>query len=646
MMGHREFPITDEIRQLGFSRVFTMGKALFVYNARTDPIQCQYDKDDWIKTNNRLRKVLEDSHEFDKKTVDKFLVLLSQVWLKSVENDNEAAKSAPKREKIQRECIIEKINRVKAANAGISSEEWQTGLLERYEKLHKAVDDNIPEVWPGLEFELSILRILNLEGCTLPFIGIILGRPSSYKTLVINMLRKWNYTYYTDDFTAKAFVSHSTSVSEEQLEEIDMLPKIKNKLFLTPELSPMFTAKDEDLVKMLGIITRIADGHGYGSDSGAHGHRGYDEDIMFTWVGAAVDIPYKVYKVLGYLGPKLYFFRFPYKERTENELLTQMTEDFNQKVTKIETALFEYLIWFEIGPDLVPDKSSNLRKIRWNNTNDEEPAKKWIAKVAMLLSHLRCVAKTWETADSQGSDYAYSVSQREDPTRACTALTNLAKGHALSKARNYIALEDLSIVVKTVLSTAQIERVGLVHLVIDKKGELITPVIERSLNVAKTTALRTMSELKAIGLVDEGEKLVELEGGPKHVKRISLKPELKWLLSEEFKALRAGFEPVDNKQFMKEEELRKEKRTPTSIIFSQEQIDTFWRIFGDLEATASTDNQSTMTLDKNTVSGEKLRGRIVSSGKFYQSDAAMILDDMIKAGRIEQCAYDTYRRRE
>ena len=32
------------------------------------------------------------------------------------------------------------------------------------------------------------------------------------------------------------------------------------------------------------------------SDSGAHGHRGYDEDIMFTWAGAAVDIPYKVYK--------------------------------------------------------------------------------------------------------------------------------------------------------------------------------------------------------------------------------------------------------------------------------------------------------------------------------------------------------------
>ena len=46
----------------------------------------------------------------------------------------------------------------------------------------------------------------------------------------------------------------------------------------------------------LGILTSVLDGHGYTSDTGAQGHRGYDEDIMFTWLGAAVDIPYKVHK--------------------------------------------------------------------------------------------------------------------------------------------------------------------------------------------------------------------------------------------------------------------------------------------------------------------------------------------------------------
>lgn len=65
-------------------------------------------------------------------------------------------------------------------------------------------------------------------------------------------------------------MSHSTAVSsKEQLKQIDMLPKIKDKLFLTPELSPMFSAKDEDLIQILGIITRIADGQGLMTDSGA-----------------------------------------------------------------------------------------------------------------------------------------------------------------------------------------------------------------------------------------------------------------------------------------------------------------------------------------------------------------------------------------
>jgi hypothetical protein len=46
-------------------------------------------------------------------------------------------------------------------------------------------------------------------------------------------------------------------------------------MFLTPELAPTFASKDDDLVQILGIITRVVDGHGYFSNSGAHGGRGY-----------------------------------------------------------------------------------------------------------------------------------------------------------------------------------------------------------------------------------------------------------------------------------------------------------------------------------------------------------------------------------
>jgi hypothetical protein len=92
--GIKEFEITDEIRRLGFSRIYVAGKTLLVYNTRREHIQCQYYKDDLPKTISTLRKALTDHAEFDIKIIDKFLVLLSQVWLKPVKDENEADKSA------------------------------------------------------------------------------------------------------------------------------------------------------------------------------------------------------------------------------------------------------------------------------------------------------------------------------------------------------------------------------------------------------------------------------------------------------------------------------------------------------------------------------------------------------------------------
>ena len=369
----------------------------------------------------------------------------------------------------------------------------------------------------------------------------------------------------------------------------------------------------------------------------------------------AVDIPYKVYKLLAGLGFKLYFFRLPYKEKTEDELLKQMKERFNKKKACIEAALYEYLIWFEIGPDLIHDEQSGLRRIKWNDEKDSEESQRWIIKLATLLKHLRCIAKTWAIEDdSQGSNYGYSVTQPESPERAIEILRNLARGHAQLTGRNYITLEDIPIVVKTVLSTANIDKVGLLRLLIANKGELTTIEIEKSLNVSKPTALRNMVELKAIGLVDyEEEKVPATAGNPPYNKKtITLREEFNWLLIWEFQKLREGFEPVDNREFMDEgkqekaEDPSKGKGTTytSDNIFSLEQVSTFWRIFGDLEDDEEHSNPG-MEMEKTTISGEKLQAVLVSSGKFIQSDAAIIIEEMRKAEYIEKVSWDTYRRK-
>ena len=61
-----------------------------------------------------------------------------------------------------------------------------------------------------------------------------------------------------------------------------MLPQIRGNLFLTAELSAMFTKKEDDLAEIIGTIVRIADGQGLSTHSGAHGGR-QEGDAMFTW---------------------------------------------------------------------------------------------------------------------------------------------------------------------------------------------------------------------------------------------------------------------------------------------------------------------------------------------------------------------------
>lgn len=247
-----------------------------------------------------------------------------------------------------KKCINENLSTIQCHQYKVQQEasydEWFTELRTKYEILFKISEEKFPGLSTSLEFELSVHKILNLKDCSLPFAGILLGPPGVLKTLGLGLFRKAKNVFYTDKFSAKAFVSHSTAVKREQLAEIDLLPKIKNKFFLTPELSPTFATKDDDLIETLGIITRILDGQGYESDTGAHGHRGYDGVYMFTWVGAAVDIPYKVHKYLGTLGPKLYFFRLPLSEKVDEEYIDQMSkDDYNIKAPIVQKALLDYL---------------------------------------------------------------------------------------------------------------------------------------------------------------------------------------------------------------------------------------------------------------------------------------------------------------
>lgn len=141
--------------------------------------------------------------------------------------------------------ILEQIRALKqqVKESNVTSDEWRAKLIEKYEHLRKLTLQLLPELWLPLEFVISTKSILNIKGGTLPFMAVLLAPPSSMKTIALDIFIDYPHTYTTDEFTPSSFVSHNSALTEEQLQKVDMLPKMVDNLCIFPELAPLFTAK-------------------------------------------------------------------------------------------------------------------------------------------------------------------------------------------------------------------------------------------------------------------------------------------------------------------------------------------------------------------------------------------------------------------
>lgn len=328
-----DFEVTEDLRQKGIRKIEKQGETIAIILSDNNKIvRSTIYKTDFDRSIRALKRACSP-YIHDNLVIQEIIMIISTKWNELINDDNDSNEYSSRN--VNANAIYDEIKKDKAANGDVPPETWRTTLNEKYDNLMKVIQENLPQLKLQIELQLSVKSILNIKDCTLPLAVIVLGAPSSLKTQGIELFRKWLYTYYTDYFSARSFVSHNTSVTREQLKEIDLLPKIKDKMFLTPELAPTFGSKDDDLFQLLGIITRIVDGHGYFSNSGAHGGRGYSGPMMFVWIGAAVEITKRVHKYLSTLGPKLYFLRLP-KEiyaNPENEYLKQLKGvSFNKKV--------------------------------------------------------------------------------------------------------------------------------------------------------------------------------------------------------------------------------------------------------------------------------------------------------------------------
>jgi len=385
-----------------------------------------------------------------------------------------------------------------------------------------AVEEHFPGLWPAVEVGLSVCATLLLADNSNPVAVIYVGPPSSSKTTVADMFAGHPLCYRSDNFTPAAFVSHAANRSPEALKKVDLLPRIRHKVLVTPELGTIFRGKEEDLVNQFKIITRILDGQGLLTDSGTHGQRGYEGDYLFAWLGCTTPFDAKVWKVMAQLGSRLFFLVMDTQAEVTDEDLVASIEglSYGERLVQCKGVVHGFIT-------ALFDTYGGVRGVTWDTKADPLDVHLWIARLAKLLAAMR--SEPERDGESGCSGPGFIPARPEQPYRAHAVLNNLARGHALIHGRTQLTEEDLPLVARVTISTMP-TKAGLVFAALVRAGgnPLTVAEAQAALGVRSPETVRgILRDLNARGAMEF------IEAGSGKPAELRFRPHWKWCASPE-----------------------------------------------------------------------------------------------------------------
>jgi hypothetical protein len=406
---------------------------------------------------------------------------------------------------------------------GSSNVHGVSSLSMAREAVAREVRACFPEIQAEAIISLSVVGTLLLEDLQNPVAVNYEGPPSSLKTTLIDFFAEaGDKVYRSDKFTPKSFVSHAASVSREKLNEIDLLPRIRHKLFLIPELAPLFGLRNEDLLENFSILTRVFDGHGLSTDSGIHGQRGHTGDFLFAWIGCTTPIEHRVWKTMGKLGSRLLFLEMPNEDESAEQLVSDHTggESYKDRVARCAEAVADFLdvLWMETG---------GVRAIKWERAADPYELMVRLAGYAKALAVLRGTISVWREGSGDDETYNFSTPIIEKPQRAMSLLYALARGHALVHGRLQLTEDDLPIVARAALESTPNDRRAVIRILLRNDGIASTSDVEEALRCSGPTARAILETLDHLG-VGAFEN-----PGPPVTGTLTLAESLRWILADQ-----------------------------------------------------------------------------------------------------------------
>ena len=339
----------------------------------------------------------------------------------------------------------------------------------------------------------ATLLLADIKNCTAL---IYVGPASAGKTTIAEMFTEAkidgrDLVYVSDEFTAAAFVSCAAQKTHDDLKKIDLLPKIKHRVLVTPELAPVFRGKEVDLITKFSIITRVLDGDGLRRDSGSQGGRGYRGDYTFAWLGCTTPFDRVVWKVMAQLGSRLFFLVLETDGfDDEQSLVAELASpnDYRFRHAECKAAVSNYLTGLF-------KSNGGVRGVKWDRLQDDPEARAWIARCGMLLAQTRGLRTETDSEEPPSI---------ESPKRATQVVYNLARGHAIINGRHALRMEDVPLVARIAASSMPTERSRVVKaMVLAEKDSLTTSEVRDALGVkTDDTARSVMKDLAHLGLVD------------------------------------------------------------------------------------------------------------------------------------------------
>jgi hypothetical protein len=375
------------------------------------------------------------------------------------------------------------------------------------------------DIWQAVKVAIGIIASLSLKGRDNCVVLIYEGASGRGKSITIRLVMPNmptdQFLLRVDDFTPASFVSHAANRKKTQLEAIDLLPRIKDKVMLTKELAPLFRDDEKEQRQNFARLTSVLDGNGYMTSSGTHGRRGYDGSYLFNWLGATTPVPDRTFRVMAQLGNRILFYEIASDEWTEDDLMefaqkygtTDAVKDCNKAVNLLVEAHF-----------------------RAHPVNSVEPQRIAIPDEVMLeiVRYGKLIAYGRVEVLRNIYDDVSEAEAPEGPQRVILLLQCIIRGLALAEGRMNVTLDDLKPIRHIAFSSIPRKRRELLRALLVAEGSISSSEAEKALGVSRGTAINRMKELAATQIVvfTRGSEQTSTSG------KIELAEEWRWLLDE------------------------------------------------------------------------------------------------------------------